>query len=203
MTNASQPKGANPFFLIVSLPFVAILFIFFWLSWIAAKKGREFSTVKILLLPATLLISNFVFMPFFIAGAFVATLLSGNKELFVYAFNNIGDLTCLSKILYVCIGEVPEFTIPIWHTAIYQIVVYSIIGKRVARHFALVIKDLAIFLEAAENQSNSYNARKMYKLADAGYRDAALFYDNRRTAPFLGVFVILAAGGNPDKFYAD
>lgn len=125
MASDQRPSNVGAYLALVIIPLLvtsALLLV----GWVFARCGASYKTTRLVLYPAALFIANFfAAMPFVCFGWLIA-LLIGSSDMANYVMGSVSELSLLSSLF----GD--PITVPKWHIALYQLVVWLLLTRQVA-----------------------------------------------------------------------
>ena len=138
MSKQQEESSIGGSWMVFMIPLALISFVSITAAFIAAKVGAGRAVVRLFLLPLNFLVANFVGLLLFGAGSFTIAIFTGKM---VYErFTDHLDVTLFNVwgrfIGWVFRFDVPPeayaIGIPIWHVILFQIILWILIGNRLA-----------------------------------------------------------------------
>jgi hypothetical protein len=198
--------------LVCLIPFLAITAVAGAVAWRCARGGAGYLAVKVLALPASLLLANLAGVLLLFPGAFAADLLLNQRGAALqYALANWDALSLgalwapvlflFGNVLgghYDVFGYVPGT--PAWHVAAYQAALYLAVGHRVVRQCTMAIYDSAVQASARRGGTDPWEDRQELIENDDWYRRDAQYYSQRGKQSWAAVLAVLLSGGSTSYF---
>ena len=207
MDSDRKDEGYGNLVYIFLIPFILLIILFSWVGLKTAQAGYSYRAVQFATFPAWFIASNFIGATTVIPLTFLLSLMTGNNTLFSYTFQHLGDL-----VLWPVWGRILSFffrmgltdfslSTPFMLIVIFQLILFLLIGYRLARHLPVTLIDVATAIRARKCGTDPYELRIIRMQTDSGYAKACNHYRDSGNPPLLAFFTLSMAGIWPNDVY--
>ena len=203
-----EGPGADTAFYVLLIPVFLTALASLVTAWWAARLGASYRAVKIITIPAIVIMTNMVCALIAVPLVFALAAITGDRSFSLNTVCDISLFTLISPLLAKVWGHDIQWDKWVlsdttsWLTIIiYQIIIWLALGSRLLRHIAISLFDSAVVRIAISRDESPLSVRQHIARTDEIYVKDALHYENNGSVPLLGVLLVALSGGSPGKYY--